>query len=554
MNQTSSTKEKEEKAIPWNRYPRPQMRREEWLCLNGEWKVKTGEKTGSIRVPFCPESRLSGFDGTVQYGRRMVYRRFFSIPDSWQGRRILLHFGAVSRKAVVRINGKTAASHENGYLPFNAEITELLCPGKNELTVTVVNDLSTKYPWGKQREKRGGMWYTPVSGIWQTVWLEPVPERYIRKLTIRTDLSHAEISVEGEGVSEGTLLLEGQSYPLQNGEARIELTDPRVWSPEHPELYSFTVMAGDDVVESYFALRRLDIRKIDGIPRLCLNGKPYFFHGLLDQGYWDDGLYTPPGPEAFEQDILSMKALGFNTLRKHLKIEPEQYYYDCDRLGMIVFQDMVNNGDYRYLRDTIFPTIGMKQRKDHFMHRDAETREIFLSSMDETVRLLSSHPCICLWTIFNEGWGQFCADEAYDRLKSIDGSRFIDAASGWFRQKKSDVESLHLYFEKLHTGKEDKPQLFSEIGGWSLKIPGHSFNSKKTYGYRKYQDRETFVNDLRNFYLQEVLPWIGKGLCGTIYTQLSDIEDETNGIVTYDRKVQKLLPEEFADVSALLKI
>ena len=531
----------------WNTYPRPQMTRKEWLCLNGTWQLEADGISGSIQVPFCPESELSGWKGNVDYGKEMTYRRFFTLPESWSGRRTLLHFGAVNRKALVMVNGKKAAVHETGYLPFTADITEFLQSGKNELTVTVINDLSVQYPWGKQKKDRGGMWYTPVTGIWQTVWLEPVPEQYIRNLQIRTGKDYVDITVQGG--TDGTVFFDGKEYSLHHGKIHIAVEKPRLWSPEDPYLYRFTVRTPEDCAESYFALRTLTVQKTGSILRLCLNDRPYFFHGLLDQGYWESGLYTPPSPSCYEQDILAMKALGFNTLRKHIKIEPEQFYYDCDRLGMIVFQDMVNNGDYRYLRDTALPTIGFTKRKDIRMHRDPETRRSFLESMDETVQLLNNHPSICLWTIFNEGWGQFCADEAYDRLKKLDDTRFIDSTSGWFHQKKTDVESLHIYFRKLALGKKNLPQLLSEFGGWNLRIPDHCFDREKAYGYKKYQDRETFVHDLRQLYLDQILPLIRQGLCGSIYTQVSDVEDETNGLVTYDREVYKISPEEFRDVS-----
>ena len=538
------------RGVPWNAYPRPQMVREDWLCLNGEWDFAFGGTKAKIRVPFCPESMLSGLDLKMEYGREMVYSRAFCLPEAWQGMRILLHFGAVSRKAVVRVNGAEAVSHEESYLPFCADITDLVRPGENELSVTAVNDLSHRHPWGKQKEKRGGMWYTPVSGIWQTVWLEPVPREYIRSLEIRTGPDYADITVEGAG--DGTVRMDGAEYRLAGGHARIEVRDPVLWCPENPHLYRFSVSAGEDRVASYFALRALSVEQAGGKPRLCLNGKPYFFHGLLDQGYWSDGLYTPASPECYEADIRAMKGLGFNMLRKHIKIEPEQFYYDCDRLGMVVFQDMVNCGEYRFLRDTILPTVGLGPKKDTRLNRNPEAREHFLEAMDETVRLLGNHPCICLWTIFNEGWGQFCADDAYRRLKALDGTRFIDSTSGWFKQQESDVESLHIYFKPLRTGEENRPQYLSEFGGWCLKYPEHSFNLEKTYGYKKYTDRETFVQDLRKLYLEQVLPLIPKGLSATVYTQVSDVEDETNGLMTFDRKVQKISPEEFRDVSEQL--
>ena len=303
-------------GMPWNTYPRPQLVRKDWLCLNGQWEFISGGTKTEIRVPFCPESLLSGVNLPMEYGREMVYSRRFTVPEDWQGKRILLHFGAVSRKATVRINGKEAVSHDESYLSFSADITDLVCEGENELSVTAVNDLSHQHPWGKQKEKRGGMWYTPVSGIWQTVWLEPVPERYIHSLTIHTGRDYAEITVNG--AEEGAVEMNGVCYPLVRGTVRIGIEDPVCWSPENPYLYRFTVAAGEDRAEAYFALRTLSVERVNGIRRLCLNGKPYFFHGLLDQGYWSDGLYTPADPSCYEADILAMKALGFNMLRKHI--------------------------------------------------------------------------------------------------------------------------------------------------------------------------------------------------------------------------------------------
>ena len=537
--------------VPWDSYPRPQLVRRDWLCLNGDWALSYGGRTRRIRVPFCAESLLSGLDEAPPPGTRLEYRRRFTLPEGWAGKRLLLHLGAVMREAAVVVNGRELCRHQNGYLPFTADVTDAVRPGENELQIRAVNDLSHKYPWGKQSRKRGGMWYTPCSGIWQTVWLEPVPERYIRSLTVRTEEDRAEI--EAEGVREGTVLFGGARIPLVDGKASVRVASPVLWSPEDPHLYPFTLVSGEDRVESYFALRTLDVREIGGVPRLCLNGKPYFFNGLLDQGYWSDGLYTPAGPEAFEKDILAMKSLGFNTLRKHIKIEPERFYYDCDRLGMIVFQDMVNNGPYRYIRDTVLPTIHLQKRRDRRLSPDPEARRNFLEAMEETVRLLRNHPCICLWTIFNEGWGQFRSDEAYLRLKALDGSRFVDSTSGWFHQKRSDVDSLHIYFDPLHLGKQQLPQLLSEFGGFVWKLPEHSFNRDKTYGYRKYEDRESFVRALRDVYREELLPLAKAGLCGAVYTQVSDVEDETNGLFTFDREVLKLRPEELRDLAGALQ-
>ena len=586
-------------GTPWERYPRPQMKREKWLCLNGDWSLRTEDgREGSIRVPFCPESLLSGFDGTVRYGEALCYERTFAIPEDWAGMRILLHFGAVSSRCEVFVDGEKVCEHENGYLSFSADVSEVirkteesarengLAAREHRLMVRTWNDLSEKLPYGKQKIKRGGMWYTPVSGIWQTTWLEPVPESYVQKLIIRADMTGAEIQVihaaddrskdaesrmagnggttlaeggmarAGESASpaEEFITCEGRRYELQGGKARITPERPELWTPETPNLYEFTVTSGEDCVTSYFALRSLSVEQRNGKPRLCLNGEPYFFHGLLDQGYFSDGIYTPAVPELYEKDVLAMKELGFNMLRKHIKIEPEQFYYDCDRLGMIVFQDMVNNGKYRYFRDTIFPTFGFCGENDHKKHPDPESRAAFLEGMRQTVSQLSNHPCICYWTIFNEGWGQFEADKAYDALKALDGDRFIDSTSGWFHQKKSDVDSLHIYFQRLHLGKQKElPQVLSEFGGYVYKEPQHSHNLQKTYGYKIFKDRKTYAAALRDVCLKELVPLAEQGLCASVYTQVSDVEDETNGILTYDRKVCRLQKEEMDGIAEALQ-
>ncbi len=538
--------------IPWDVYPRPQMKREDWMCLNGKWKFKTERERTEIMVPFCAESLLSGYEGTVKYGEVLRYERTFSVPESWEGKRVLIHFGAVSRWCAVSVNDVMVGVHRNAYLPFSFDITEQLKEGKNTLEVAVFNDLSPRYPWGKQKKRRGGIWYTPSSGIWQTVWLEPVPDGYIKALGIVCDGKGADITVSGP--ESGILECEGKTYEIRDGRVRVEPDNVRLWSPEDPYLYSFTVTCGTDTVSSYFALRTLSTERINGKPRLCLNGKPYFFHGLLDQGYFSDGIYTPASPALYESDILAMKELGFNTLRKHIKVEPEQFYYDCDRLGMVVFQDMVNNGDYRFIHDTALPTIGCKRVDDSMNNKKPSYRKEFLSSMEQTVHHLSNHPCICYWTIFNEGWGQFEADKAYDIMKGLDSTRFVDATSGWFRQTRSDVESMHQYFQDMHLEKDtDLPQVMSEFGGYAYKYMDHSFNTRLTYGYKMISSREDLAAEIRKAYVDEIVPLAEQGLCGSIYTQVSDVEDEVNGMLTYDRRICKVRKEELADVAEMLQ-
>ena len=535
-------------------YPRPQLVRNDWLSLDGIWAFSTkkeGEpgmpsKSGSIRVPFCPESRLSGVRKRIEADDVMLYGTKFEVPEEWNGKRLIVHFGAVDQTAKVYVDGKYAGSHEGGYLPFSIDITDFLDGDSHSLIVEARDSLDHKYPWGKQKVNNGGMWYTPVSGIWQSVWLEPVPEEHVTSLKIDTGADFAEI--KAYGITAGVLELDGKEYVLTDSSdagaacasVRIHMDAPRLWSPEAPFLYEFSIKSPEDYVRSYFALRTLTIEWRLGRPMLCLNGEPYFFNGVLDQGYWHDGIYTPSSPDKFAEDIQAMKALGFNTLRKHIKIEPEIFYYECDRLGMVVFQDMVNNSDYSFLHDTVLPTIGLTKLSDVKTHADIESRRIFRESMDETVKLLYNHPSVCYWTIFNEGWGQFDADSAYYRLKAIDKSRFVDSTSGWFWQNKSDVDSYHVYFRKANMKPGERPMVLSEFGGYACKIEGHYYGGAKEYGYRKCADTDALKQDIERLYREEIEPLKERGLCAAIYTQLSDVEDETSGLLTYDRKVKKL--------------
>ncbi len=524
---------------PWNVYPRPQMRRDSFFCLNGEWDLYAAEgaQRETIIVPFPPESALSGIERSMGDAPRYRYEKRFSLPDGFVKDRVLLHFGAVDQIARVSLNGAFVGEHIGGYESFYFDITNEL-KDENLLVVEVTDELQNKVlPYGKQTLSRGGMWYTPVSGIWQTVWLESVPETYISRLEIEVGADFVEVSAP---VAEGYVTVGDVSAPLVDGKAKITISEPHLWSPEDPYLYDFTVTAGEDKVQSYFALRTLEIKEVGGIARLCLNGKPYFFHGLLDQGYYPDGIFTPATPDCYEYDILAMKKLGFNMLRKHIKVEPEQFYYDCDRLGMVVFQDMINNGDYKFLRDTALPTVGFKRKNDKRMHKDAKTRKAFIEGMESTVRQLRNHPSICYWTIFNEGWGQFDGQSAYEMLKKIDSSRFIDTTSGWFFGANSDVLSHHVYFKPIKLKKCPKPIVVSEFGGYSYRPDGHIFNPDNTYGYGSYRAQSEFEDALVKLYETEVVPAVALGLCAAVYTQVSDVEDETNGLLSYDRKVTKV--------------
>ncbi len=552
-----TTRSKELSSKPWDVYPRPLLKRNSFYNLNGNWDfavtngVEPENYTKKILVPFPPESLLSGVNQVFSEDDYLWYKTEFSLPQDFIKSRVLLHFGAVDQIAEVFINSNFVGSHKGGYEAFCFDITDYL-QNNNTLVVKVADKLSNKIlPYGKQSAERGGMWYTSVSGIWQTVWLESVPEEFIESIKIDTTLNYAKIQVNG--ISKGEITVFDESceikLKLKNGCAIFKTDNPKLWSPENPYLYRFKINSSEDEVESYFALRSLKIAEIKGKKRLLLNEKLYFFHGLLDQGYFSDGIFTPATPECFTDDIKAVKSLGFNMLRKHIKVEPQLFYYECDRLGIAVFQDMVNNSDYSFLRDTALPTISLTRKNDKRIHKNPDCRNAFMDGMFSTVNQLYNHPSIVCWTIFNEGWGQFCADEMYNLLKSLDSTRFIDSASGWFKSPANDFESLHIYFKKLKIKPNRKPIIISEFGGYSYKILEHSFNKHKTYGYKKFVTREDFVKAFCSLYENQVLPLIEKGLCAAIYTQVSDVEDETNGILTYDRKVLKIKPEEFKPIS-----
>lgn len=535
----------DDSASDWTEYPRPLMKRDSYLSLCGKWElsVKKGEKIspiGEIQVPYPPESRLSGIERQLKNGEKYVYSRKIEIPRDFNNKNVILHFGAVDQIAVVFLNGQKCGEHTGGYLPFSLDITQYLREGENTITVEVTDALDRELAWGKQRKDRGGMWYTPISGIWQAVWLESVPEKHFESIKITPDLQGITLETVGGG-DEKTVILKksGKKYSFSGNKTYIEIEDPKLWTPETPYLYEFTLTDGCDSVDSYFALRTVGTAKIGDKTYITLNGKPYFFHGLLDQGYFSDGIYTPATPKALENDILQMKALGFNMLRKHIKIEHELFYYYCDKHGMAVFQDMVNSGNYSFLIDTALPTVGLKKGITHKASK--ARRAAFLKDSEDTVKHLYNHPSVVYYTIFNEGWGQFDADENYIRLKPLDPTRIWDATSGWFTEKCSDVTSEHIYFKKLDMKNDpERPMVLSEFGGYSCKIEGHSFNLDKTYGYSFFTDKEKFADALEQLYLEEVIPMIDRGLSATVYTQVSDVEDETNGLLTYDRQVCKV--------------
>ncbi len=540
----------------WQEYPRPQFKRDSYLSLCGKWKLYVENKKENtyldeITVPFPPESRISGINRVLKDNEKYIYIKEFEIEKEFLDDKTIIHFGAVDQVANVYINDCFVGKHIGGYLPFEFDISNYIKTGKNEIKVEVVDGLDKSLAYGKQRKKRGGMWYTPISGIWQPVWLESVPKNHFRYIKLTPTLDSITIEVDGGLDSKKIIINDEIIHDFHGNKITIKIDNPINWTPENPHLYNFTLTDSVDTINSYFALRTVTIEKIKGKSYICLNNKPYFFNGLLDQGYYSDGIYTPYSPDGFENDILTMKKLGFNTLRKHIKIEPDLFYYYCDKYGMIVFQDMVNNGSYNFLLDTALPTVISK--KFYINRTNKKQREIFLNDSKQTINLLYNHPCVAYYTIFNEGWGQFDANGVYKKLKQLDKTRVFDATSGWFKETSSDVDSEHIYFKDIKLkNNPDRPLVLSEFGGYSYKIPEHSFNQHKNYGYKTFKTQEDFEQNLIDLYENQIIPNIKNGLCSCILTQVSDVEDETNGLLTYDRQVLKVDCESINKLNAKL--
>lgn len=551
-------------------YPRPQMVRKSYINLNGYWDYAITEGRmeprgwdGRILVPFSPEAPLSGVGRTLQPWQTLWYRRSIELEPR-AGQRLLLHFGAVDQSAEIYVNGALAGQHVGGYTAFSVDITPFITSGRNELRVAVTDGTDTnELSRGKQKTKRGGIWYTPQSGIWQTVWMEWVPEAHIAALRITPDVENscARIAVCSDTDGECSIEFNGAVYKgFTNREICVPVESPELWTPETPKLYDFSAVFGEDRVESYFALRCVGTGKDGrGKPCLLLNGKPIYHSGVLDQGYWPDGLYTAPSDEAFIYDIELMKSMGFNTLRKHIKIEPMRWYYHCDRMGMLVWQDMPSGGgDYSPIAITL-PLVTRRAHSDHdykyFARTDAYAREVFRRELDEMVTQLYNCPSIVMWVPFNEGWGQFDASDAAAQIKALDTTRTIDHASGWHDQGIGDVQSLHVYFYpyRYSADKLGRAVVLSEFGGYQLPCEGHTFNSAN-FGYRAYKTPEALEKAFCALFRREIMPAREKGLAASIYTQLSDVEDEVNGIVSYDRRVVKLSAAAVREINeALIK-
>lgn len=589
-------------SIPLPEYPRPALRRDSFENLNGRWQYAItstaqlpAQWDGEILVPYSPESCASGVNRTLQPGQWLHYRRSFS-PPAGQGGRVLLHFGAVDYRCTVWVNGQQAGEHQGGYWPFALDITDLLCPAGDDQLWVAVQDPTDRSPGarGKQSLHPGGMFYPAQSGIWQTVWLERVPDNYITELTVTPDYDARTVTVKAHTAQPGgaknlwavvraggvTIAEDwGGDEADQDGEVTLNIPEKHFfpWSPDSPFLYDLTVGTtqgdedGFDTVHSYFALRKWSCEPdAKGILRFCLNGKPILLNGLLDQGYWPEGLYTPPSDAAVVHELEQVKELGFNLLRKHAKIEPQRWYYHCDKLGLIVWQDMVNGGGkmnqwyVTYLTNALLPLL--RHTPDAkplwgLLGRETEaSRESYQTELKATVEALRCHPCIGCWVPFNEGWGQFDARAATAALRALDDTRLIDEASGWYDQGGGDVDSRHNYFYPLRIRPGGRTVALSEYGGIAWPMPGHE-PPGKTYGYGTAKDKADLTKRYKMLQWKTVLPQLGRGLSALVYTQLTDVEDEVNGLFTYDRAALKpeaaavrscnaALAAEFAKVTA----
>ena len=548
---------KPDKVLP--EYPRPQMVRERWENLNGLWDyaIRPREETrpprwdGKILVPFAAESSLSGVGKTVGDTNRLWYKRDFTVPPSWQGQRVLLHFGAVDWQCEVFLNGEKVGEHEGGYDSFSLDITGKLRgePGTPQQLAVAVWDPTDKgpQPRGKQVSKPEGIWYTPVTGIWQTVWMEAVPRSSITGLVLTPDLENGSLKItvraDGERTEPEscTVVVRAEDDEVaratitENKESSIKLSLVKPWSPADPFLYDLEVrLASGDRVTSYFGLRSIavgkDPAKPSGPNRLLLNGKPLFQFGPLDQGWWPDGLYTAPTDAALLYDIEMTRRMGFNMCRKHVKVEPERWYHHCDKAGLLVWQDMPN-GDRN---------IGPGQPD---ITREARSEAIYRKELKALIEGKRNHPCIVVWVPFNEGWGQFKTNEILEETKKLDPTRLVDGPSGWTDRKGGDMQDAHVYPGPGMPGLEDRrAAVLGEYGGLGLPLEGHLWLQKGNWGYQSFRDRASLANAYKNLNLR-LGGLVGKGLAAAVYTQTTDVEVEVNGLMTYDRAILKLPPE-----------
>lgn len=571
----------------WNDYPRPQLERDSWMNLNGIWdycvihkniqQEREGfYKDGNILVPFPIESALSGVQRAVSPDERLWYKRSFELPQAWSSKRIILHFGAVDWETHVWVNGQRIGVHKGGYCPFSFDITEACTGGVNDLLISVWDPTDEGLQErGKQSLQPQGLFYTAVTGIWQSVWLEAVHEYGIEEIRCTSNIDRQCVDIELKSITpvqgnfslyvqvrdQAQIVVEREFfYKTASSSSQLislSLPDMKLWSPERPFLYDLHIEvrqdnASIDYVRSYFAMRKCSIeRDRNGHKRLCLNNEPLFQHGVLDQGYWPDGLYTAPCDEALIHDIKTMKAMGFNMIRKHIKIEPARWYYHCDRLGMLVWQDMISGGSIWNICNPVdIPSIASSWHQPDYTEKsyarygrsDQENRAQFWTELQEMIDRLYHFPSIVLWCPFHEAWGQFDAKEIGKWVQLYDQTRFVNHASGWNDQNFGEIKSVHTYFRKLSMPRNtrDRAIVISEYGGYSLLIPKHNEERENTCSYKRCKTSEELHLSYNKLIQKQLLPLIERGVSAAVYSQVADVEGEASGLMTYDRKVVKL--------------
>lgn len=555
---------------PLNDYPRPLLKRDSYFSLNGDWEIALTKDLNNVTfdkhclVPYAVESPLSGVNHLLDADEYIIYKKHVVLPFNFKKKHLILHFEGVDQSCVVYINEQEVGRHIGGYTKFSFDIAKFVTTNEFDIKVVVEDKSDASFhSIGKQRLNRGGIFYTTTSGIYKPVWLESLDENYVKDVFYKVlyDEKCIILKILTTASSIAKVKIDNQELIVNtNQETLIKLENFHPWSLVKPYLYKVNITFFDDIVESYFALRKIEIKKAsDGYKRFYLNNEPCFLKGVLDQGYYFLGNLTPRSYDDYYREILILKELGYNTIRKHIKTEIDLFYYYCDKLGMLVIQDFINGGEKVSKKATFLPGLfpNYKGKKDNKCYKvygrnNLEGRKEFLHESKIIQYELFNHPSIIAYTIFNEGWGQFDSVENYKVFKNHDSTRFYDTTSGWVDFGASDFNSIHNYFYKNKIHKDrfnlDRPQFLSEYGGYGLYLDNH-FYGKKPFGYRRYKTINELTEHFEKLHKNEVIPLIKKGLMGTIYTQVSDVEDEVNGIFTFDRKILKIKKEKIIEIN-----